>query len=63
VALLSRTLVSEELASGRLVALFQEQPLAHAYHFVCPQEHRAQPNVAAFLKWLLDEVNRTAAGE
>jgi len=58
VALLWRTLVTDELASGRLVALFQEQPLAHAYHFVCRPERLTQPRVAAFRQWLFDEVGR-----
>jgi LysR family glycine cleavage system transcriptional activator len=58
VALLWRTLVSDELASGRLVALFQEQPVAHAYHFVCRPERLAQPRVIAFRQWLFDEVGR-----
>jgi LysR family transcriptional regulator, glycine cleavage system transcriptional activator len=56
VALLFRTLVSDELASGRLVALFQEQPLANAYHFLCRPERLTQPGVAAFRQWLFDEV-------
>ena len=56
VALLFRTLVSDELATGRLVALFQEQPLANAYHFVCRPERLAQPRVTAFRQWLFDEV-------
>jgi LysR family transcriptional regulator, glycine cleavage system transcriptional activator len=56
VALLWRTLVSEELASGRLVALFREQPIANAYHFLCRPERLALPRVAAFRQWLFDEV-------
>jgi LysR family glycine cleavage system transcriptional activator len=60
VALTWRTLVNEELASGRVVALFQEQPLANAYHFVCPLARLAQPRVAAFRQWLLDEMRREA---
>jgi LysR family transcriptional regulator, glycine cleavage system transcriptional activator len=58
VALLWRTLVSDDLASGRLVALFQEQPLANAYHFVCRPERLSQSRVAAFRRWLFDEVGR-----
>lgn len=56
VALVWRTLVNEELASGRVIALFREQPLANAYHFVCPPARLAQPHVAAFRQWLLEEV-------
>jgi LysR family glycine cleavage system transcriptional activator len=58
VALLWRTLVGEELAAGRMTPLFQEQPLANAYHFVCRPEHLQQPRVAAFRQWLFDEVGR-----
>jgi LysR family glycine cleavage system transcriptional activator len=57
VALVWRTLVNEELMSGRMVALFEEQPLANAYHFVCPPERLALPRVAAFRQWLLDELS------
>jgi LysR family glycine cleavage system transcriptional activator len=56
VALVWRTLVNEELASGRLLALFEEQPLANAYHFVCPPERLGLPRVAAFRQWLLEEL-------
>jgi LysR family glycine cleavage system transcriptional activator len=55
VALLSHTLVNDELVSGRMVALFPEQPLANAYHFVCPPGHLARPRVVAFRQWLLEE--------
>jgi len=58
VALLWRTLVGEELASGRMIPLFREQPVANAYHFVCRPEHLQQPRVAAFRQWLFDEVGR-----
>ena len=60
VALLGRTLVGDKLASGRLAALFQQQPVANAYHFVCPPARLAQPRVAAFRQWLLDEVRADA---
>ena len=58
VALVWRTLVNEELASGRMVALFQEQPLTNAFHFVCPPARLAMPRVAAFRQWLLEEIGR-----
>jgi LysR family glycine cleavage system transcriptional activator len=58
VALVSRTLVNEELTSGRMLALFQEQPLVNAYHFVCPPARLTMPRVAAFRQWLLEEVSR-----
>lgn len=57
IALLQRTLVSEELATGRLVALFSEQALVNGYHFVCPSRHLERAPVAAFRQWLLDELN------
>jgi LysR family glycine cleavage system transcriptional activator len=63
VALAWRTLVSEELASGRVIALFQEQPLANAYHFVCPPAHLAWPRVAAFRQWLLQEMSAAGPSE
>jgi LysR family transcriptional regulator, glycine cleavage system transcriptional activator len=56
VARVWRTLVNEELASGRIIALFREQPLVNAYHFVCPPANLEQPRVAAFRQWLLEEV-------
>lgn len=56
VALTSRMLVSEELASGRLIAVFAEQQLVNGYHFVCPPEHLERPRVATFRSWLLDEL-------
>lgn len=55
VALVLRTLVSEELATGRLVALFPEQPLANGFHFVCPPQRLEQARVIAFREWLLEE--------
>jgi LysR family glycine cleavage system transcriptional activator len=55
VALLWRTLVDEEIKSGRLVALFPERPLANAYHFVCPAGRLENPAVAAFRRWLIEE--------
>jgi LysR family glycine cleavage system transcriptional activator len=61
-ALVSRTLVGEELAAGRLVALFTELPLASAYHFVCPPEHLQRAAVAAFRDWLTHEMRAPAAG-
>lgn len=58
VALVWKTLVAEDLAAGRLVALFEERPLAHAYHFVCPPEHLERPDVQAFRQWLAEETQR-----
>lgn len=62
VALVWKSLISEDLRAGRLVALFGEQPLATAYHFVCPPEHLRQDAVAAFRQWLIDEAQDPATG-
>jgi LysR family glycine cleavage system transcriptional activator len=60
-ALVWRTLIRDELIDGRLIALFPEQPLANSYHFVCPPEHLELPRVAAFRRWLREEMAREAA--
>jgi LysR family transcriptional regulator, glycine cleavage system transcriptional activator len=52
-----QSLVEEDIAAGRLVALFPEQPLSSAYHFVCPPQRLALPGVAAFRDWLAGEIN------
>jgi LysR family transcriptional regulator, glycine cleavage system transcriptional activator len=52
-----QSLVEEDIAAGRLVALFPEQPLANAYHFVCPQQRLNLPGVVAFRDWLIEEIN------
>jgi LysR family glycine cleavage system transcriptional activator len=61
VALVWRTLVSADLAAGRLVALFNEQPLTNAYHFVCLPERLNEPGIAAFRQWLKDETRADQA--
>lgn len=55
VALVWRTLVADEIHSGRLVPLFPAQPLVSAYHLVCPPKHLDNPKVAAFRAWVLEE--------
>lgn len=55
-ALVWETLVGEELADGRLVALFPAQPLVNAYHLVCPANRLSSPKVAVFRHWILSEV-------
>ena len=57
-ALVWETLVSEELADGRLVALFPAQPLVNAYHLVCPSNRLNSPKVAIFREWILSEVGK-----
>jgi LysR family glycine cleavage system transcriptional activator len=61
VALVWKTLVGEELAAGRLVPLFNEQPLTNAYHFVCLPERLNEPGIAAFRQWLKDETRADQA--
>lgn len=55
VALVWRTLVADELNASRLVPLFPAQPLANAYHLVCPPKHLDNPKVAAFRDWVMEE--------
>lgn len=55
VALVWRTLVVEDMAAGRLSTLFPAQPLANAYHLVCPLKHLDNAKVAAFRAWLHEE--------
>ena len=56
-ALVWKTLVSEELEDGRLVALFPAQPLSNAYHLVCPPNRLHSPKVAAFRDWMVTEMS------
>lgn len=57
VAMAWHSLVEEDLAAGRLHALFPEQPLGNAYHFVCPPQRLTLPGVAAFRDWLRAEID------
>ncbi|GAB2180171.1 transcriptional regulator GcvA [Denitratisoma sp. agr-D3] len=57
-ALVWRTLVSEELASGRLLAPFADSPLESSYHLVCPPDRVERPRIAAFRQWLLAEAEK-----
>ncbi|ARJ64422.1 transcriptional regulator [Magnetospirillum sp. ME-1] len=58
-ALVWRTLVGDELASGRLVALFPGRPLASAYHLVCQPDRAESPAIRAFRDWIKAEVGNT----
>lgn len=60
VLLASRTLVSEELAEGRLTAVFPGQELTNAYHFVCLPERWDTPKIAAFRDWMRAEMGLRA---
>ncbi len=57
VGMIWQSLVEEDVASGRLTALFAEQPLSNAYHFVCPHQRLTLPGVVAFRDWLVEEIN------
>ena len=54
-ALVWETLVDEELAAGRLVALFPARPLVNAYHLVAPPSRLDSPKVTAFMTWIRSE--------
>ncbi len=54
-ALIPRFFVEDELASGRLVRLFDIAPDRRtAYYFVYPEGRTLRPVVAAFRSWLVD---------
>lgn len=56
VALARSTLVSDDLARGRLAHPFgAPRRVLHAYHFVCPPHRLPSPKVQRFLVWLRDE--------
>lgn len=59
VALVWRTLVCDELAGGRLVALFPGRPLASAYHLACLPERAEFPPIRAFRDWIKAELVTT----
>lgn len=63
-ALMPRFFIQDELASGRLVQLF-DIPLSQAtgYHFVFPENRTMRPVVTAFRSWLKDEVRLVLADE
>lgn len=53
-AILPKVLIEEELSSGRLVALFEDQPLRlKAYYWVVPEERGAAPALTAFTNWII----------
>lgn len=59
-ALIPRFFVEAELASGRLVRLFDlSLSQQTAYYFVYPEGRTMRPVVSAFRKWLMEEA-RTA---
>ncbi len=63
VALGRRSLALADLASGRLVIPFGPiVPSQNKYYIVYPPTKAAQPSLAAFRDWLLEEAARDAAG-
>lgn len=57
VVLVSQFLVRQDLASGRLVKLFDLSLASnHWYWFVCPPENLERPKVLAFRDWLVASV-------
>ncbi len=58
--LLTHTILAyDELASGRLMALFDAVlPSRRAYYFVCPKTEEKNPNVQALRAWLREEIRR-----
>lgn len=60
VAIADRNLVTEHLRAKRLTALFDVPlPSEHAYHLVYPENRADNPNIVAFRKWLLAEVDQS----
>ncbi|MBT7614129.1 MAG: transcriptional regulator GcvA [Rhodospirillaceae bacterium] len=64
IALLGRTVVSLDLAAGRLVEPFSiTSPVAFAIWFVCRPEDSTRDTVAAFREWLLADIKGEQPGE
>jgi len=56
VALAKATIAADDLASGRVLRLFEmAAPLAFAYYLVYSQSAATKPRVAAFRRWLLGQ--------
>lgn len=49
--------LEEELAEGRLIALFPQQPLTTNDHFLCPPRRLNLSGVIAFRDWLRAEID------
>jgi LysR family glycine cleavage system transcriptional activator len=62
VALGVATLFAGEIASGRLVQLFDTPPGALSYWLVYPEERRRSPKIVAFRDWLLARVAEDQGG-
>ena len=63
IALARTAHITDELATGKLVRLFDvECPSSVAYYLVCSEGHEDQPRIAAFRKWIIGEAASTSAG-
>ncbi|WP_310622054.1 transcriptional regulator GcvA [Flexibacterium corallicola] len=61
VALVPRFFIEEELATGKLVRLFNiRQPITSSYHFVYPVNRTVRPVVKDFMSWLIEEAREQA---
>ena len=63
VALGRSVLVAEDIAAGRLIALFPENTIdvEHGYDLVYPSGNRSHPKVCAIRDWIADEVRQFKA--
>jgi len=65
VALVGTQLVADDLASGALVRPFDENlatPLSFAFYLLTPKDGDRRPKIAAFRKWMLEEVRPVRFG-
>ncbi|WP_308023748.1 transcriptional regulator GcvA [Achromobacter insolitus] len=60
VALVKKSWVSQDLASGKLVRLFPKHslPIEFAYYLVFPRNRLEDPRIAAFVDWMREELAR-----
>lgn len=58
-AILPKVLIEDELTSGRLVALFEDQPLSlnKAYYWVVPENRGASEGLRAFTNWIIAQAH------
>lgn len=62
IALARSNLISDDLATGRLVHPFGEpRKVIHSYHFVCPPHKLVSSRIQRFLGWLKDEAAKDRA--
>jgi len=51
-------LIEDELTSGRLVTLFENQPLSlKAYYWVVPENRGASEGLRAFTNWIIAQAH------